>query len=105
MRPIPSELVVASKPWSISIGMPCVPMRFMLNPQANRPKLIFQKGDVRNRGYGDRREDRRIAKEGSLPACSGNRERQDRRQDRNARHRAGGEEEERHSHGAGRTSG
>ncbi|MNL61383.1 hypothetical protein D3C87_1852970 [compost metagenome] len=30
IRPMPSELVVASKPWSINIGMPCVPSRFML---------------------------------------------------------------------------
>jgi hypothetical protein len=44
---MPIELVKASKPWSISIGMPCVPSRFMLKPQQNRPKKIFQNGAVR----------------------------------------------------------
>ena len=47
MMPMPMELVKASKPWSISIGMPCVPSRFMLKPQANRPKNTFQNGAVR----------------------------------------------------------
>src|SRR3546814_5353945 len=44
---MPSELVVASKPWSISMGMPWVPSRFMLKPQANSPAVIFQNGAVR----------------------------------------------------------
>ena len=45
--PMPKELVMASKPWSISIGMPWVPSRFMLKPQAKRPSTIFQNGHVR----------------------------------------------------------
>ncbi|MCY1540549.1 hypothetical protein D9M68_761960 [compost metagenome] len=47
IRPMPSELVVASKPWSISIGTPCVPSRFMLNPQANSPSATCQNGSER----------------------------------------------------------
>ena len=39
---------MASKPWSISIGTPCVPSRFMLKPQANRPAKIIQNGAVRS---------------------------------------------------------
>ena len=41
---MPSALVDASKPWSISMGMPCVPSRFMLKPQANSPSAICQNG-------------------------------------------------------------
>ena len=48
ISPMPSELVVASKPWSISMGTPCVPSRFMLKPQANRPRATCQNGSVRS---------------------------------------------------------